>query len=58
MESGEPQQSAGSQEAGAKTGSEANLPRKEREKAQHRGDILRAAEGLLSKKSYAEIGVQ
>ncbi len=38
--------------------SDAGLPRKEREKAQHRNDILRAAEGLLSKRSYAEIGVQ
>jgi TetR/AcrR family transcriptional regulator len=58
MESEESQRSAGNEETGPDTRSDANLPRKEREKARHRRDVLRAAENLLSKKSYAEISVQ
>jgi TetR/AcrR family transcriptional regulator len=35
-----------------------SLPRKEREKARHRREVLRAAERLLCTRSYTEIGVQ
>ena len=58
MESEEPQRRREPGEADRQVQSGVVLPRKEREKARHRLEILRAAEQLLMTKPYAEIGVQ